>query len=77
MPPGFKVAFEDRPDFAVLGFAPGQVLYQYQVVVQDSDDTALCLARGDLDNDGEISTFSVSAHPQRGVGRWVVTSEDE
>jgi len=77
VPPGFKVAFGSDPGFKTLGFKRDQVLYQYQVVVQDDDDTALCFSRGDLDNDGFSSTFSITARPDGRLDRMLISDGEE
>jgi len=61
---GEAVPFPHDETFEKLGFHPGErVRYQYQVVVQETplgEAEVTCLARGDLDGDGQVSVFRVT-----------------
>ena len=62
MPRAEAVEFPRLPAFERLAFWPGRVRYQYQVVVERPDGgpvSAHCIARGDLDGDGETSRFEL------------------
>lgn len=80
--PGEKpVPFPEDADFAALGFAPGEVYYQYQVeVLKDGDrvKTVRAVAHGDLDGDGQVSTFQIWVNPvSREIGQIEIESELE
>ena len=64
VPRGQAVPFPKDPAFEALHFDPGPTThYQYQVTVQESsggDAEVVCLARGDLDGDGQVSVFRVT-----------------
>ncbi len=65
VPPGGKsVPFEPDENLKRIGFDPGErVRYQYQVVVQETplgEAEVTCFARGDLDDDGQVSVFRVT-----------------
>jgi hypothetical protein len=61
---GEAVPFPHDETFEKLGFSPGErVRYQYQVIVQETplgEAEVACLARGDLDGDGQVSVFRVT-----------------
>lgn len=58
MPKGEAVAFPDDEAFKALGFEPGKVRYQYEVKVES--EVVRCSARGDLDGDGVLASFSIA-----------------
>lgn len=56
-----KVEFPMDAQFEKLGFAPGMVRYQYQVLLEGGPNNpkVSCVARGDLDGDGVTSYAEV------------------
>jgi len=63
VPRGQVVPFPHDEAFERLEFDPGPTAYQYQVEVRESpvgDPEVVCLARGDLDGDGQVSVFRVT-----------------
>lgn len=54
--------FASDPAFTQLGFAPADPVYYSYMIVRDSSTTGgiEIIARGDLDGDGVLSTFSVT-----------------
>jgi hypothetical protein len=61
---GEAVPFEPDENLKHIGFDPGErIRYQYQVVVQETplgEAEVTCYARGDLDDDGQVSVFRVT-----------------
>ncbi len=68
VPQGHAVPWPEDARFHALGFEPGAtVRYQYEVLVQEDPVGALevtCVARGDLDGDGQHSVFRVTLDAQ-------------
>lgn len=70
VPEGYAVPWPEDAAFQALGFEPGpRVRYQYEVVVAldpVGEPEVTCVARGDLDGDGQNSVFRVTldAHGQ-------------
>ncbi|MHB8873716.1 MAG: hypothetical protein ACYC8T_08520 [Myxococcaceae bacterium] len=80
VPQGGSVPFPPDKEFALLGFLPGAVRYQYQVVVEQQQANApqvRCIARGDLDGDGTASAFELELDPSGNPGALRVENEPE
>jgi hypothetical protein len=64
VPRGQAAPFPGDTAFAQLGFDPGPTTrYQYEVSVQETpvgDAEVVCIARGDLDGDGQVSVLRVT-----------------
>ena len=81
VPRGIAVPFPEDPAFERLGFRPGPaVRYQYEVLAEETpvgDFQVRCVARGDLDGDGQTSELSVTIGASGRTGAVEALREDE
>ncbi len=81
VPRGHAVPWPEDARFHALGFEPGPtVRYQYEVMAQEDPVGTLevtCVARGDLDGDGQNSVFRVTLDAQGQMSAVQVEREDE
>jgi hypothetical protein len=78
---GEAVPFEPDENLKHIGFDPGErIRYQYQVVVQETplgEAEVTCYARGDLDDDGQVSVFRVTLDANGMTSPVTVEREEE
>lgn len=78
---GRAVPFAPDEAFRAIGFQPGErVRFQYQVEVGEDalgEPEVTCIARGDLDSDGQVSLFRVTLDANGMTSPVQVEREDE
>lgn len=76
------VPFQTNEDWDALGFNPGKARYQYQLqLTTDAEGKVLgvrAVAKGDLDDDGTLATYSIWVNPStRDIGQIEMENELE